>query len=235
MATTIDKNSIDAFQHCGVTIINHGTIYINYPNGTRPETKHEPPPNNAPPPKRRAERTLDVQEILDTNKKTLCEWTGLEGFTILYDSDSDQFTAASFNKKVCGHKGVMVVVVTNEGNVFGCFSSLTLPMPEKKDAWLVDDMNYFVFTLVNPSNTPPTRFLLKHPGTQSVMISPNVSRKWVFANNTGFGLKQNDQSYVAENFTKWYNDPTGMGADIFTGSHFPSTFKISKLIALEWV
>ena len=83
----------------------------NHPAPPRPAPPEPPPP---PPPQRLA------------NVAALLEWTQSDRHAVLYDSDAVGLSKPAFLHATIGRARVAVVVVTEDGDVFGYFSQATL-------------------------------------------------------------------------------------------------------------
>ena len=171
---------------------------------------------------------------MEKYKKILCKWTQYETYELIYESEVDGYTSRSINMNINGKRNVMILIVSDNGSIFGCFNSFEIPKAQKEDQWIIDDNDFFVFTLRNKQKTQPMKFTLKEGIEKSLVISPNTSRLWIIATHACFGLKQMDKNYIANNFCENYNCPSDITEDIFVGCHFPSTFIISKVYAIQW-
>ncbi|ELP92188.1 hypothetical protein EIN_381550 [Entamoeba invadens IP1] len=237
-------------QLTGVTIVNYGTINMCMPPTLQvPYTINKPLPKPKPiedapeggvkrkkpiSKKDHAQHVVETKDIIEKNKETLQKWTGKSEFSLIYDSDVDGLNAYGINRCVCEKRNVMIIVITYNKYVFGSFTSLPIPTSQKQDEWVKDDKKHFAFTLVNPSKTEPMKFDHVPTVKDSLVISPSNSKKWVVAVLAFFGIKQDDSSYIAAEFTDTYQVPTGITSDLFVGSHHPDTFPVTKVVALKW-
>ncbi|EDR28745.1 hypothetical protein EDI_341950 [Entamoeba dispar SAW760] len=256
-----DKNqapSVDSFLHkiSGLSILNYGTINICVPPLPTLPTQFPNEKQNTPSQteiitesgggvkrkinpindkkKKKPKNIINISTLIELNKELFVNWTKLNDYGLIYDSEVDGLSSTALNLCICGKENIMVIIVTKHGYVFGSFNSLKLPVPKKTEEWVKNDPNFFVFTLSNPKKTNPMQFYLKDKTADGLNISPSTSKKWVIATNACFGIKQVDGCYISNSFVQYYNVPNGITEDIFVGSHYPQTSDISKVIALQW-
>ncbi|BFU25871.1 hypothetical protein EHI8A_008000 [Entamoeba histolytica HM-1:IMSS-B] len=247
--------SVDSFLHkiSGLSILNYGTINIcvpPLPNQISTEKQTVPLQNEiiteggggikrkinpvSDKKKKKQKNIINIATLIELNKELFVNWTKLNEYELIYDSKVDGFSSVALNGCICGKENIMVIIITKHGYVFGSFNSLKLPIPKKTEEWVKNDPNFFVFTLSNPKKTSPIQFFLKDKTADGLNISPNTSKKWIIATNACFGIKQVDGCYISNSFVQYYNIPNGITEDIFVGSHYPQTYDVSKVIALQW-
>ena len=139
-----------------------------------------------------------------------------------------------FNSCTTGVNGLMLIIVTNDDCIFGCYNSLPVPLPPSANdtVYIEKDVDYFVFTLKNPHGIKETQFKRKK-ATSTLRICPNEGEAVVGASDC-FSIFSNN-SYIIPTFGSYYVDSTGKGSDIFVGSHYPTRFAIKKMYGIQWV
>jgi hypothetical protein len=112
--------------------------------------------------------------VLSVDSRILTEipaiFDGIRGrFSLLWRGSRDGFGARAFHRRCDGHAGTLVVIRDSGGSVFGGFT----PVAWETRVWngissvgnncFKEDptLKSFVFSLRNPSNTPPMAFQLK--------------------------------------------------------------------------
>eukprot|EP00026_Physarum_polycephalum_P012190 Phypoly_transcript_12469.p1 GENE.Phypoly_transcript_12469~~Phypoly_transcript_12469.p1 ORF type:complete len:326 (+),score=33.49 Phypoly_transcript_12469:114-1091(+) len=185
------------------------------------------------------ETMLTPYKVLDTAlEKKLKEWTKKSTLTLLYSGSRDGFEAQVFHAK-CNNKGPTVTCVkSTQGYVFGGYAAA---------AW--DSSNQFksapgsfLFTFHNPYQFAPTTFLRKGRFNHGVT---NISDIFTFStygptfggqgcwgtntNATAHDILISDNCNIyncTSNFPHSYQDTSGYGAAIFTGS---ANFLVSEI------
>jgi len=143
------------------------------------------------------------------NRKKLNEWAGYsvdKYWTLAFRASRDGFTAAKFHQ-LCDNKGETFIIIKSQNNyIFGGYSC----------SWTscnnyVTDAKAFIFTIKNPHNIPPTKYLSN--GSQS--IYDHSTRLPTFGG--GHDLYVNGATCTV-NFPHSYSDTTGNGSSTFFGS-----------------
>ncbi|KAL7719994.1 TLDc domain-containing protein [Entamoeba marina] len=175
----------------------------------------------------------DVPEFFG-DVSVLQEWTGKNSYRVVFDSTKDGLIPAAFNTTTTGITGLMVVVITNDNYVFGTYNSFAVPPPpvSSDTAYIEKDPEFFVFTLKNPHGIPPTKMHRKRV-TTTLRICPSDGETVVGASDCFSIFTSN--SYFIPTFESYYKDPTGKGADLFTGKRYPTRFNVKRMYAIQWV
>ena len=195
---------------------------------------------------------LDINAVVRRYDNCLLEWIEnvndemkLNQYIIIYDSTIDGFTAQNFNQSVAGQENVMVLVVSEMGNVFGSFSSVRFPVKFDTDYVITNDPHFFVFALVHPidpsdnrksdsEKRKPVKFQMKKKEGETVHFFPNKSKDWVFAAMNCFSIRPEDKSSISDKFLDYYETKHGITEDIFVMCRYPEFIKVQKIIALRW-
>ena len=126
----------------------------------------------------------------------------------------------------------MFLVITTGGCVFGSYSNLAIPVQssKKKYTYLLNDPDFFVFSLVNDTHDDPQKFTRKKPGKTICVWSDN--QKCIFSVKRFFRLARRGPSAVDKKFKSDYVPVPTRKHYHFTGS---SSFEPSKIVVLQWV
>lgn len=145
-----------------------------------------------------------------------CEAPSAE-WVLLYRGSRDGFQAKKFHS-CCDDKGPTVIVVkTPSGNVFGGFTDVSWCSRFKKGKF-ASSQKSFLFTLSNPSNTPPTKFEVKQT---NYAINNHPSNGPIFGSGAdlciGNDCNANKDSYSQLPFS--YGD-SSVPAHLLTGEQY---------------
>ncbi len=150
------------------------------------------------------------------HKKKLNEFYGKmhQQWELIYKASRDGFDANAFHTR-CDNKGpTMTIIQSNNNYLFGGYTSI----PWTSDNSYKNDTTAFLFTLTNPHNIPPTKYLIK-PGTGTYAVNHYSTYGPTFGGGNDIYLSSpsnaNDSSYSA--FPYSYTDTTGQGNKTFTG------------------
>ena len=156
---------------------------------------------------------LSESKRLDEFIEKIYEWCGYTNYELLYRGTRDGASSQTFHEK-CDDKGPTICLYKNDkGNIFGGYSSISW----KKDDGTQSAKDSFIFTLTNIFGIGPTKFNDKGTGKNVQHAKDYVP---------SFGEHSSDIS-IFENFLEkdcysvfpeQYNDTTGKGKCLFTGS-----------------
>ena len=131
-----------------------------------------------------------------------------QSWKLLYKATRCNFDAEILHK-MCDNCGPTLILVSSEnGSLFGGFTTVSWSI---NNEWYRDPLG-FLFTLVNPHNLPPTKFVLKDSKSTSHAVS--------FSKN---GITFGEQDLCINgnkgftNFPNLYGDVTGKRHETFTG------------------
>jgi len=155
--------------------------------------------------------------LLKTEQKVkLNEFYGKinQRWELIYKASRDGFDANAFHTR-CNNKGpTMTIIQSNNNYLFGGYTSI----PWTSDGSYKNDTTAFLFTLTNPDNIPPTKYLI-NPNTGNAAYH-NSSHGPTFGSGHDLHLanssNSNNSSYA--NFPSAYLDTTGKGNNTFTGA-----------------
>jgi hypothetical protein len=130
---------------------------------------------------------------------------------LIYKASRDGFDANAFHTR-CDNKGpTMTIIQSNNNYLFGGYTSI----PWTSDGSYKNDTTAFLFTLTNPHNIPPTKYLIKLGGTKAVYHNGGYGP--TFGGGHDIHLANASNSNYT-NFSKHYTDTTGQGNNTFTGA-----------------
>ncbi|CAF4457444.1 unnamed protein product, partial [Rotaria magnacalcarata] len=152
------------------------------------------------------------------HKKKLNHFYGKtnQQWELIYKATRDGFDANTFHAR-CNNKGPTISIIQSNNNfLFGGYTAI----PWTSDGSDKKDTTAFLFTLTNPHNIPPTKYLIS-TGQSGNAVAHNASdlakfgggRDLKFANASN----ANNSSYTK--FPHTYLDTTGKGNDTFTGAY----------------
>ncbi|CAF1131405.1 unnamed protein product [Didymodactylos carnosus] len=140
-----------------------------------------------------------------------------QNWELIYKATRDGFRAEDFHRSSDDKGPTMTVIQAKLGNyLFGGFTSRSWSV----ESGHKNDSKAFLFTLTNPDEEPPTKFLIK-PSETAYAVYHSSSLGPVFGYGYDIGIysmsnKSDSGSYSA--FPSTYNDTTGKGKELFTGS-----------------
>jgi hypothetical protein len=151
------------------------------------------------------------------HKKKLNEFYGKmhQQWELIYKASRDGFNANAFHTR-CNNKGpTMTIIQSNNNYLFGGYTSI----PWTSDNSYKNDTTAFLFTLTNPHDIPPTKYLL-NPDKTGNAVNHTSSYGPTFGGGHDIHLanasNSNKSSY--SNFPTAYTDTTGKGNATFTGA-----------------
>ncbi|KAL7722429.1 TLDc domain-containing protein [Entamoeba marina] len=172
--------------------------------------------------------TLDEFGITKQEIQQLKDWTGINDCEVIYDSSVHGLSSYSLNDKICGKQNIMVMFKTTDSNVFGTFNAAAIPTPQQES-----DYCFLRNDKKNSHKTTPLLLRKKSDCSSDASIMIHCSNEDIFYVSKGFSVRTVG-SFVHPGFAEEYDDPSGIGADLLTGTHDPTKFSISGVVALQW-
>jgi hypothetical protein len=167
-------------------------------------------------------------------------------FSLLWRGSRDGFGARDFHGRCDGHRNTLTVILDTHGNVFGGFTPVAWESRvwdgkrgTESNCWKTDDsLQSFLFTLKNPFNVPPRRFVLK---TEEKLAAINCHSGWGprFCDISIYDHCNVDDPSSFRSTTHFfgttYVNDTGLGgvpphSTFFTGSEF---FEVKEIEVFE--
>jgi hypothetical protein len=115
----------------------------------------------------------------------------------------------------CDKQGpTLTVIQSSEGYLFGAYTAASWDIGKKQ--WMVDK-TAFLFTLINPHNIPPTKYVINSDGKNAIWSGDSagpIFGCWDIC----IYLQKNKNSQSNIDFPKNYIDSIGRGNLTFTGS-----------------
>lgn len=99
---------------------------------------------------------------LDNPLEFLKFHTKCNEFQLIYDSDDNEFNQRAFQSIVIGRKNVLGIVITENGDIFGSFHTVTI-QPTTNDLNWTKDNDFFVYSILK-NNTPNYQIYKKNEG-----------------------------------------------------------------------
>jgi hypothetical protein len=130
---------------------------------------------------------------------------------LLYKATKNGFDPQIFHQ-CCDNQGpTLTVIQSSEGYLFGGYTAASWDI--ENNLWMVDK-TAFLFTLINPYNIPPTKYVINSDGKNAIWSGDSPGPMF-----GGWDIcihLKNSQSNIY--FPTNYIDSTGRGDSTFTGS-----------------
>ncbi|KAL7714487.1 TLDc domain-containing protein [Entamoeba marina] len=159
----------------------------------------------------------------------LYQWTELHSYSVLYNSNTMELSARTFNSMIEGHKNVMIIIVTTRKYVFGCFCS-NIPHPAPRIIQVKNDAHFFLFTLNNPLNIR-TKMCQLYGKKKSLILHPNSEQQFISSCFNAFWVCSDSTVHVDKGIHSYYEISENIS---ITNSYLPSHSTLQTLLALEW-
>ncbi|GAB1224452.1 hypothetical protein ENUP19_0203G0002 [Entamoeba nuttalli] len=168
------------------------------------------------------------EPYLDILKK----WTNKEICQVVYDSINDGLTAHTINHAIEMKSNIMILVKTDKGEIFGSYNTTQVPKSEDSGYgfYINKDMNFFMFSLKGNIKAPTK--ITKKDKVYSLKVYSNDNDEWVIGTHCGFYVGASRNSFISNKLKMFYDGD--ITSDSLTGSHFPTTFDVSQVIAIQW-
>jgi BTB/POZ domain-containing protein KCTD9 len=161
---------------------------------------------------------------LDREKKELLSsWMSGKRTSLIYVASQDGFSAVNFHSK-CDNKGPTIVLVKSDsGHLFGGYASLSW----SSNAGYQAAEESFLFTLTNPHNIPPTKYVLSADRKGNAMCSQQDYGP-IFGGGSDLCICNDSHNSTEShsNFPYSYTDTTGKGKETFAGA---CIFKVKEI------
>ncbi|CAF3999523.1 unnamed protein product [Rotaria sp. Silwood1] len=151
------------------------------------------------------------------HKKKLNEFYGKNNqrWELIYKASRDGFDANTFHSR-CNNKGsTMTIIQSNNNYLFGGYTAIAWT----SNGSYASDTRAFLFTLTNPHNIPPTKYLI-NPSQTGNAVYHHSGYGPTFGSGHDMHLanasNSNNSSYIG--FPSGYLDTTGKGNNTFTGA-----------------
>jgi hypothetical protein len=194
------------------------------------------PPSTPLPPSSASIPSFDSRIISDF-PEIFAEFRGKQ-ISLLWRGSRDGFEAKEFHGRCDGHSNTLTVILEADWNIFGAFT----PVKWESRVWKGDESHFkaddslksWLFTLKNPDNLPPKRFVLKS----------DMKHRAISCRSDGgprfndIGVSDNCNTKV-ENFAHWfgssYINDTGLGGIPGTNTFFAGVrkFRVKEIEVFE--
>jgi hypothetical protein len=137
-----------------------------------------------------------------------------QNWVLVYKATENGFDAKICHQ-CCDNQGpTLTVIESSEGYLFGGYTAASWDTGKPK--W-INDKTAFLFTLINPHNIPPTKYMINSKGRNAIM--PHFFSGPIFGYfDICINLKKEQNSKSSISFPVDYIDSTGRGKLTFTGS-----------------
>jgi hypothetical protein len=158
---------------------------------------------------------------------------------LLYRGTRDGFAGSTFRSSVTGRSNLLILIETTAGWIFGGYAHCKWP----ESGWASDStLKSFLFTLKNPHNIPPRRFVMNSGGQGYVLYPQNPERYMVWMGHGGAitlcaGCNTNSGSstlgFAPSLQCTFVNDSGRDGKALFTGSEMYTVKEVEVFECLE--
>lgn len=145
--------------------------------------------------------------------------------SLIYSHSRDGSDSSTFHK-LCENQGpTLTVIKCAKGFIFGGFTMESFSGHDNR----IRDPNVFIYTLKNPHNIPPTKYLPREDMLQYSIFSHSTYGPLFGSGNTNTDIGISGSNYFI-NFPNVFIDTTGKGFNTFTGSgKIGSFFPVSEV------
>ncbi|KAL7722674.1 TLDc domain-containing protein [Entamoeba marina] len=159
----------------------------------------------------------------------LKKWTAFEQYEVLYDSEINEYSSREINSRICGKDNVMIIVISEDEQVFGCFHQDVIP-PTNGDYQKVESTEFILFYLQH-NNTKPVVYGRSKQTLNSLNLRSNNDRTYIIDVYSAFTLNCNKKitfhPYLRENYSVNRKDISP-----FTLAGKPK--RADKLVCVRW-
>jgi hypothetical protein len=149
-------------------------------------------------------------------------------FSLLWRGSRDSFKSASFHGRCDGHSNTLIVILDTNGNIFGGFTPVE--WDSRGDIKADDSLKSFLFTLKNPRNIQPKRFVLKAEEKRRAIFCDYKWGPYFYDIGIANDCNTNNTSF-ADDFGLTYINDTGVrGGKFFTGQE---NFRVNEIEVFE--
>ncbi|EKE37906.1 hypothetical protein ENUP19_0047G0225 [Entamoeba nuttalli] len=149
---------------------------------------------------------------------------------ILYNSKTDSLCAETFNNAICGKGNIMIIVMTEDSDIFGCFQKEPLPFSNEYTVKAESTDDFFLFGYNNYTNNPIYR---KENCIRTIDIHPNSDKRFVFTCFSAFWVLSDGTAYIHQGFKQIY-DVSPNTINPFTSKNLLSPIKLDSLLVVYW-
>lgn len=148
---------------------------------------------------------------------------------LLYKASRDGFDEGSFHA-LCDNQGpTMTIILSNNNYLFGGYTAI--PWTSDNGSYK-NDSTAFLFTLTNPHQIPPTKYLIRSGNTQyAVYHHPSYGSTFGSGHDICLANNRDANMTCYSSFSGTFYDTTGQGNLTFTGAYnfTPSDVEVYKL------
>ena len=156
---------------------------------------------------------MKVQQYIQYLK----EWSGKETCTIIYSNENEELSARIVNSKIQGKKNLYFIIEDCQGNIFGSYHSF-IPTEYEKKVHQQEDHHHFIFTLKNPYNILPTKYLPTEHNDHILSLYQNYDINNVMNVQYCYGISTQRGVFLYENIINYYQNIPSQGCCFLTGT-----------------
>ena len=147
------------------------------------------------------------------NVESLKEWTSSNNVVVIFDSDKDEFTSLSFNRKCLKRGKIAVIGITEENDVFGGY----LEKAVTKTIKYLNDPNHFAFSFESHGRCEtPQRWFSKYRDRNTFWWHENENVFIWFGGYGGFTLGNEKSKSFCRYLSEYYE---GIENETLTGEN----------------
>ncbi|BFU22237.1 hypothetical protein KM1_319250 [Entamoeba histolytica HM-3:IMSS] len=164
----------------------------------------------------------------------LKSWTGKRDSHIIYSSNSDELSSRELNAKICGKENIMLLVITESGDIFGCYDQTLIPYINTHRT-VIKSEEFILFVFDSYGNTALLqKTSLGHCNDNNPLVLFDCSEDFhVFEIDNAFTLETNGYIHVQDDIFENYDLINGTIQ--YPQQYFTMDLKINHLIALQWI
>ena len=167
----------------------------------------------------------------DQNINKFKKITTLKKPKFLYSSKSQGLRVDLLNNAICGQKNVMIIIMTVDNDIFGCFHKETIPYPKDIKIACESTDQFFLFGYNNYKDNPIVR---KEGSTdRTIDLHPNNEKQFIFTVFSAFWVNSEGMVWIHQNFKNVYDIPPYC-TNPFTCRNVLTPVKVDNLLAVSW-
>ena len=151
-----------------------------------------------------------------------------EQYSVLYNSNKNEWSTREFNSSICGHENVMVIIITEDNNVYGCHQQDCMrPSNPYHSINVESENNFFLFALNSEHSFKVNRH---QENNKTVTLSSNNNASILFSCYSAFWITLNNEFRINPSLYTNYQIPK-------SSSPFPHEYcksSIKQVLCVEW-
>ncbi|ELP94755.1 hypothetical protein EIN_341330 [Entamoeba invadens IP1] len=165
------------------------------------------------------------------NLERLKNATKMSNAKLIFDSRVDEIDSRNLNSHIAYKDNIMVVIVTDQNEVFGCFHEEALPNASYEGSQqIVSTKNFFLFTWKNKIFKTYER---KENVDKTFNVHSTSTQQFVLSVFSAFWVLKTGEVYVHQNIKENYKIKTTSNNPFFESSAKPNA-QLKHLFVLQW-